>query len=373
LGGVLAEGQSLQFGADLEGGIIGYFQARNQYQIGRLLERTRELGLRADLNTSLNLNAGGNGLTANTLKELGFNGSVSQRYSMTGKVWLDLATSEPKSVGAVFERDVSAGADLSLLGWQGVGGSLGPGWTMSATESLHYDLPSAEAYAHIQVLSPVWNYLVGSFDAGWRLTGQAGSSLLPAIIMVSEQDHAPLSYERSVYRSVTTDVASQADLRNLLDALGLTLDLSLERGAQAVVEQGVIWQRERLPLKWRPDDTSWLIPSQTILSKEAQWIGYALPLSVQVWNRVEQAVSSVGDTLVQASSAVLQFGQGVLNAGSYIITKWLPAGPAGGPLMANYRRLGQPRKEGTTRRIWFMALAASIGLRAQTASREPAH
>ncbi len=345
--GVGAEGsQSLRFGTDLEGSIIGYFQAENQYQVGQLVERTRELGLRAGLSASLN--GGGNNVSSKTLKELGFSGNVSQNATIAGKVWFDPATSEPLSVGAEFESEVNAGMDLSALGWQGVGGSLGPGWTMSAKESLHYDLPSAAAYGHIQALSPVWNYLVGSFNAAWRLTGQAGSGLLPAILVASEQDGVPLNYERSVYRGVRTDAASKADLDKVLDGLGLTLDLSMERGAEAVVEQGVIWQRERLPLKWRPDDTASLVPSENILSKEAQWVGYAAPMLKSAWNIVKHAVSLVGDTFIQvgagARQAVLQIGQGVMGAGSSVVSKFV-GGPSGsGLLMANYGPWGHQPK-----------------------------
>lgn len=322
-----AGSMDLSLGVDMEGSIIGYFQANNKYQLGRLIERMREFGLRTELSGSLSASAGGNELSATLAKKLGVNANMTQSGSMAGKVWLDPATSAPISVGAEFEYEVGAGLNSSLLGWQGVGGTVGTDESMSAKESLSYDLPSKAAYAHIQALSPVWNYLVGSFGPGWRLTGQAGSGLWPAILVASEQDGVPLSYERSLYRGVTTDMAAQADLDKILKTLGLKFDASMERGAEAVVEKGVIWQRQLMPLKWRPDTTATLLPAENIVKKEVQWIGYAASPLAQAWNRMEQVIAAAGDTLIQAGTgtyhAALQFSQGAMDAGSYIVTKWV--------------------------------------------------
>jgi hypothetical protein len=289
-------------------------------------ERATVLGLEADLSGSVGGVIGYMKYNQSKLRGLGlqFSGAVSQ--TITAKAVTPGGASYPSRVEVEFHGETETGVDLSVIGWKGVTQQLDPSLKAETSETLSYALPSSDSMNDLAVLGAGWELLKTGFGSQVQLKPQHADDLTAGILGAPEAHNNLLGYTRTLYTAKSWELPLDAELNAIFNGLSLHLDAKTERGAEAVLEKGQIWHSLRMPLQWYANNTADLIPSDTLLAKEAVWIGYAAAPLGRALNRVESTVSSGVQTVVSAGEgatrAVVGFGQGVMDDGAKLVSKW---------------------------------------------------
>jgi hypothetical protein len=149
------------------------------------------------------------------------------------------------------------------------------------------------------------------------------------------------SYDWSVYAGQQQFGANL----NLDLGMGVSLQGELDQGAEIINERGTIAQSRYWPTESYPAITPAQLPTQSLFSLVAEWGTYASGTIGQALSAFATEVASGVDTVIQAgSAAVLRIGQGAMNAGSWIVTRFVPGGAGGGHVVVHYRPRGHAPK-----------------------------
>jgi len=289
-------------------------------------EHATILGLEAELSGSVGGVLGYMKYNQSKLRGLGlqFSGAVSQTIS--ARAVTPGGASHPSRVEVQFHGETAAGVDLSVIGWKGVTQQLGPSLRAETSETLSYALPSPDSMNDLAVLGAGWELLKAGFGSQTQLKPQHADDLTAGILGAPEAHNSVLGYTRTLYTAKVWEMPLAAELKAISEGLSLHLDAKTERGAEAVLERGQIWHSRRMPSQWHANNTADLIPTETLLAKEAVWIGYAAVPLGRALNRVESTVSSAAQTVVSAGEnatrAVISFGAGVMDGGSALVSRW---------------------------------------------------
>jgi hypothetical protein len=289
-------------------------------------EHATVLGLETELSGSVGGVLGYMKYNQSKLRGLGlqFSGAVSQ--TITARAVTPGGASYPSRVEVEFRGETAAGVDLSVIGWKGVTQQLDPSLRAETSETLSYALPSSDSMNDLAILGAGWDLLNTGFGSQVQLKPQHADDLTKGILEAPEAHNNVLGYARTLYTAKTWELPLDTELKAIAAGLSLHLDAKTERGAEAVLERGQIWHSLRMPLQWYTNNTADLIPSDTLLAKEAVWIGYAATPLGRALNRVESTVSSGVQTVVSAgegaAKAVVSFGQGMMDYGSTLVSIW---------------------------------------------------
>ena len=310
-------------GGEFDGHIGGFLGYENTVIPN---EQAKVLGLETELSGSVGGMLGYMKYNQSKLRGFGLQYSLAINQTLTARAVTPSGGSRPPRVEVEFRGEMAAGADLSVIGWKGVNLQLDPSHRAETSETLTYELPSSEAPSIWAFLGPGWDLLKTGFDAQTQLSPPLADDLTSGILGAPEAQNHLLGYTRTLYTATTWELPFEAELRAIAAGLSMHLEAKTERGAEAVLERGQIWHSLRMPLEWYADNTADLIPSDTLLAKEAVWLTYAKAPLDQALHRVETAVSSGVQTVVSAGEgaarAVVSFGQGVMDGGSRLISKW---------------------------------------------------
>ncbi len=132
-----------------------------------------------------------------------------------------------------------------------------------------------------------------------------------------------VAYEKSAYSAETTvsTVLPKFDIVFSLDA-----SAEDEAGAEIKKEGGVVWQNRLLALEAYSDQPKDYYPTETLSDLQGKWIANARSPLDQLLNTAKAKIVAGANTVIQAGSstvnAVIQFGQGVMNDGSQIVSQW---------------------------------------------------
>jgi hypothetical protein len=304
-----------EFDANL-GGFAGYEDTKIP------AEHATVLGLEAELSGSVGGMLGYMKYNQSKLRGLGlqFAGTVGQ--TLTGRAVAPAGSPSPYRVEVEFRGSSESGIDLSLIGWKGLGGTLAPNLWVETSETLTYDLPTSDSMDKLAALGSAWQLLKTGFTGQSQLKPQHADDLVGGILDAPDAENNVLGYARTLYTATIWEMPLEAEVQAIAGGLGLSLDAKVERGAEGVLEQGQIWHSLRMPLQWYPNTTAGLIPSDTLLTKEAVWIKNALPHLNSALHRATVIVSSVTGAGVSAGNAALQFGGGVMDEGAQLTSMW---------------------------------------------------
>ena len=225
------------------------------------------------------------------------------------------------------ERAVlEAGIPLSSAPWSGYNPlPLQAEARREGTEKLGFDLPNEGMFARLSASAPLWNALRG-FGPGTVLRSDQPAALLASVLESSLNDGARLDYERSVYAAMAKNLSLEAELDVFVAGLGVSLEGGIERGAEVVNERGQIWRFKRMALESYPPVSAAQIPTQSIIDLEWQWAVNATSLISDAFHQAVALANDVGETVVEvgtgAANAVLRFGEGAIDAGGQIVTRW---------------------------------------------------
>ncbi len=203
--------------------------------------------------------------------------SVGLSAEQTEKDWSKQGQSAPYRSETIQQVSLQAGGQIPVLSWQ------------------QYDPGS----------------LFGSYERDFTETIQTTNG-------------SPLAgYFWSVYAGQQVALSPSLDL----GVFSVSIQGELDQGAEAVNERGAISQSRYWPTESYPAVTSALFPAQSWGSLLAQWGNYASGLVGQVLNQAVNTVESAGNTVIQAGeqgwNATLSFGQGVMAAGSQVVSSWV--------------------------------------------------
>ena len=304
-----------EFDANL-GGFVGYEDTKLP------AEHATVLGLEAELSGGAGGMLGYMKYNQSKLRGLGlqFAGTVGQ--TLTGRAVAPAGSLSPSRVEVEFRGSSESGIDLSLIGWKGLGGTLAPNLWVETSETLTYDLPASDSMDKLAVLGSAWQLLKTGFTGQSQLKPQHADDIVGGILDAPDADNNMLGYARTLYTATVWEMPLDAEVQAIAGGLGLSLDAKVERGAEGVLEQGQIWHSLRMPLQWYTNNTADLIPSDTLLAKEAVWIGYAMPHLSSALHKATVFVSGVTGAAVSAGNAALKFGGGVMDEGAQLTSKW---------------------------------------------------
>lgn len=281
------------------------------------------LGLETEVSGSVGAMAGYMKYNNSKLRGLGLNFSGTASQTITAKAWTPNTGTALSRVEVEFSSTLQGGIDLSLIGWKGVAGNLDPSIQVETSEMLEYDLPNSGSASQPTAFGAAWEILKNGLASQVKLRPQNADDLVRGILETPETDNQLLGYTRTIYTATKWETAQALEANAVAGGLGFHLDAQVERGAEAVLEQGQIWQSKRLPLEWYDNNTASLIPSGSLLAKETLWLGYAATPLKSALNQAETAVTSgFQKIVVNTKGAVVSFGAGVMDSGSHLISKW---------------------------------------------------
>ena len=154
-----------------------------------------------------------------------------------------------------------------------------------------------------------------------------------------------VAYEKSAYSAETT-IGSV--LPNFDVVLSLDTSAEDEKGAQIKKEAGVIWQNRLLGLEAYADQPREFYPTATLSDLQGVWMANARAPLNKFLNQAGAAIAGGVDTVIQiGKGAVLRIGNGVMDAGSWIVTKLVGGQAGGGPLLASGGPRGRQPMDGS--------------------------
>ncbi len=289
-------------------------------------ERAVVLGLESELSGSVGAMGGYMKYNKSKLRGLGLDFSGTASQTITAKAWTPNNGTAVSRVEVEFSGEAQAEIDLSLIGWKGLTGQLDPGIRVETTETLEYDLPDAGYASQPTAFGAAWQIFQNGLASHVTLGPRNADDLVRGILETPEADNQLLGYTRTIYTATQWAAPLAAEVDGIVAGLDLRLVAKVERGAEAVLEKGQIWQSKRLPLEWYANNTTDLIPSGNLLAKEALWISYAATPLKSALNQTATAVTSGFQNIVVNVSGgvrgVMSFGAGVMDNGAYLISKW---------------------------------------------------
>jgi hypothetical protein len=153
-----------------------------------------------------------------------------------------------------------------------------------------------------------------------------------------------VAYEKSVYSAETT---VSTVLPNFDIVLSLDASAEDEKGAEMIKEAGIIWQNRVLGLEAYADQPRDHYPTETLSDLQGVWMANARsPLDQFVQKAGSTIVGGVDNVIHAGEGAVLWIGQGVMNAGSWVVTKFTSAVSGGGTLKVDYGPSGNRPMDG---------------------------
>jgi hypothetical protein len=253
---------------------------------------------------------------------LGFNPEFGYEATVEGRVWTPQTSLKPTRVELEVTRAPRSSVDLTLLGWRGLEGGLGQNERVETTEKLSYTLPYPEYYNQVAAVGEAWGLLRNYLTERLRANPGAPSQLFAGILGDPAQSSQMVSYERSAYRAQTLEMPLANEVTILKRAFDLDLAMNYERGAEGVLERGVLWQLKRLPLESYGPVAGSQIPTASYWSMQEEWLRRGLPTFNALFELVDNLVDTVHsgfDVLsggVRAASLQVQSGLGA--AGQWI-------------------------------------------------------
>lgn len=154
-----------------------------------------------------------------------------------------------------------------------------------------------------------------------------------------------VAYEKSAYSAERT-IGSV--LPNFDVVLSLDTSAEDEKGAQIKKEAGVIWQNRLFGLEAYADQPREFYPAATLSDLQGVWMANARAPLDKFLNQAGAAIAGGVDTVIQiGKGAVLRIGNGVMDAGSWIVTKFVGGQAGGGPLLASGGLRGRQPMDGS--------------------------
>lgn len=336
--------KNIKVGGEFEGNVGGFVGIENNYAFGRPTESAVKAGLEASLSGNVGVMGGYLKFNQSKLRGLGLDLAGASEVHLEGKVWQANNAASPSRVEVVMDRELSGGIIVDVLGWKDLQATGSADSILELCETLTYTLPSAESYTRLKAFGAIWDILGSRVAQNVTLKGSYADGLLRGILEGPEENGQTIDYERSVHRATSWGAPFPVDLDVIAAGLKFELGVKLERGAEAVTERGKIWHSLRMPLEWYPDNTANLIPTQNILSKEAEWIRQATPELEGFYRRVGYVVEGVYDYGIEVKegwrnarlniSYGIELGKGTIYS---IFAGKQPAGTSGGtPLRSSY-------------------------------------
>ncbi len=317
-------------GVELTGemaGLFGYQESYGKKPDSKEPESSYSLGLATSFSAAVQAGAsfGKNG------KESGLNicmFNLGGEEEFRGRVVTGLRNSNLRRIEIEQTATLEAGVPAHLAGWQEYDNPLLQDQRRREfTETVKFNLPETGAFTRLSAQAPIWNAIAGG-GQGSVIRVSSPADLLSSVLQSAFNDGTALEYEKSVYAAEQKTLGLDVDLDVFVAGLGVSLEGGLERGAEVVNEYGRLWQYKRMVLQTYPALSGSEFPSETILDLERRWVVYAVNPIAQALKQFEQVVANTSSTVIEAGEgaahAVLDFGQGVIDAGSTIIIQWLP-------------------------------------------------
>lgn len=204
---------------------------------------------------------------------------------------------------------------------------------MEVSEELSLELPTLSSYARLKDLAPAWQGLNNPDDARNKLKNVELQSFPLSMLAYARDNSSMISYSRKIYAADVGELDGGLSLDALVAGLGLQVIGRVEKGAEAIKESGYIVRDRRMPTVMYPQVDTYMFPDISVTELESYWAAYA---SSPILDWVEENapfVIVVGENVINAGNAVLEFRDGALELGSVVISRfadWV-AGPFQGP------------------------------------------
>ena len=205
------------------------------------------------------------------------------------------------------------------------------------TETVTVPLARSIDFSRLASVNALWNAVAGG-GGGSVIKVSAPAALTASVLQTFMENGTPMDYTTSVYIGKPLEAGLDVKLDVVAAGLGIAIEGSIEKGTEVVGERGKIWQWKRLAQEQYPKPSAALLPAESILSKEYQWLTYAVEPIELALNALKQIISAVGQTVVEAgvsgAKATLTVAQDNLQAGSEVVSKYVLNPVGGSPLVA---------------------------------------
>ncbi len=272
----------------------------------------------------LSIEAGASIAKDRGLKVSGFFGGEG---SFIGRVVKDLNGTTVKRVELEQSVGHQQGFGVGLERWKPYRDAvLDSGYYRRFTETVKVPLTHRTDFTRLASANAVWNAVAGG-GGGSVISISSPAALTGSLLQTFLEDGTPMDYETSVYVGVPTSANLDLKLDVVAAGLGVEIEGSIERGAEVVGERGKIWQWKRLAQEQYPKPSPSLLPSETILWKEAVWLGNALDPIGYALNEFWHFIAAAGQTIIEAgvgsTKATLVIDQGSLPEGSGVVSQYV--------------------------------------------------
>lgn len=357
LGSLLdSAGADLTLGGYAEGELSAGFKAGRQVRVGAIAELSREvaalIGCEERYRVEDEAWSGWKDLKILTLGfvqrgeiNIGPGVSTELQKKATGLGIDLLSVSSESAFRASLVRDLNSERDLRIaveeeatlsgdlpddpVGWVlYLAPDLANELSLVFNEKLEFDLPESGGFSRVSALAPVWGVLSSSEQAGIVRSDQP-AALVTGLVQSALNDGVPLKYERSIYGAKAKAVEPEIDLDAVIAGLGVSIEGAMERGAELVTERGRIWRMRRMGLESAGSFSADLLPSESIFKKETRWALNAAGVIGSLLNELYTRIKEAGETTIEAGGAVLRFGEGVIDRGADVISRWFRAETGG--------------------------------------------